>query len=137
MFLGGFALIDWGMVENGLSKNSAILACAVILILMLAIEKLLCGKRLTQRGEWPGFKLGGTMVLTAWLFIGVSSAIDLQDSFSADLQYHFNTFLIASALCVHMLISAIEMFVKKKRGRGCAAAAMFAGLVYYLVWFVS
>lgn len=139
MFIGGVALINWNCVEDGLgvSTNSVIMACEVILILMLAIEKLLCGKRLTQPGEWPGFKLGFTMVLTAWWFIGASSGTDIQRSFSAAPEHNYTTYLVAGALCFHTGLSAAEMFKQKKRWRGCVATIMLVGLVYYLVWFIS
>ena len=77
------------------------------------------------------------MLLTGLLYLVVSNLINLPEKFSAAPEHNFRNFLIAGAMCIYTLISTLEMFGKKKNGRGCIAAAMFVGFAYCFVWFIG
>ena len=137
MCIGGEALIGWALQSHGMSRNFALLTGVIIVILVLAFEKLLCGKKIFSSERGLMLKLGSTVALTGLLYLMVSNMTNLPREFSAAPEHNFRNFLIAAAMCIYTLISTLEMFGKKKNGRGCIAAAMCGGLVYYLVWFLS
>ena len=137
LLAAGGGLIGWALEEHGLSQIFVLSTFLITMIIVLVLEKLLCGKENFSSEARTGLKFGSTMLLTGLLYLVVSNLINLPEKFSAAPEHNFRNFLIAGAMCIYTLISTLEMFGKKKNGRGCIAAAMFVGFAYYFVWFIG
>lgn len=149
--LWGGALLAgvYGAVMNSLSKgllsgwvyqNGQIVGgiTAAIFALSMLFEALFFGKDRFERRTWGAWiKIGVVLLLTALMLAMLAGIGDLTVVVGAYAVHNCTNFLVGGGMSIYMLISAFELFHRKKTARALVASTLFVGLTFYFLIFLG